>query len=214
MQNAFQPQIILLKEGTDTSQGKSQIISNINACQAVAETVKTTLGPRGMDKLIFDGKQTTISNDGATIMKLLDIVHPAAKTLVDISMAQDAEVGDGTTSVVILAAEVLKNVKQFIEDGLHPRTVIRGIRQSCELALTTINKLKVSQEGDKFRSLLEKCAGTALNSKLIANQKDMFAPLVRALLSFLRLPPCMYIGVHLLFPLPLPLRLRLLSDSH
>ncbi len=121
MQNAFQPQIILLKEGTDTAQGKSQIVSNINACQAVAETVKTTLGPRGMDKLIFDGKSTTISNDGATIMKLLDIVHPAAKTLVDISMAQDAEVGDGTTSVVILAAEMLKHVKQFVEDGLHPR---------------------------------------------------------------------------------------------
>jgi T-complex protein 1 subunit eta len=121
MQNAFQPQIILLKEGTDTSQGKSQIISNINACQAVAETVRTTLGPRGMDKLIFDGKTTTISNDGATIMRLLDIVHPAAKVLVDISMAQDAEVGDGTTSVVLLAAEILKGVKQFVEDGLHPR---------------------------------------------------------------------------------------------
>lgn len=88
MNSAFQPQIILLKEGTDTSQGKAQIISNINACQAVADTVRTTLGPRGMDKLVFDGRNTTISNDGATIMKLLDIVHPAAKTLVDISMAQ------------------------------------------------------------------------------------------------------------------------------
>ena len=88
MNAAFQPQIILLKEGTDTSQGKAQIISNINACQAVADTVRTTLGPRGMDKLVFDGRNTTISNDGATIMKLLDIVHPAAKTLVDISMAQ------------------------------------------------------------------------------------------------------------------------------
>ena len=88
MQNAFQPQIILLREGTDTSQGKSQIVSNINACMAVAETVRTTLGPRGMDKLVFVGGRTTISNDGATIMKLLDIVHPAAKTLVDISMAQ------------------------------------------------------------------------------------------------------------------------------
>ncbi len=85
---AFQPQIILLREGTDTSQGKAQIVSNINACQAVAETLKTTLGPRGMDKLVFDGRTTTISNDGATIMRLLDIVHPAAKTLVDISMAQ------------------------------------------------------------------------------------------------------------------------------
>jgi T-complex protein 1 subunit eta len=88
MQAAFQPQIILLREGTDTSQGKAQITSNINACQAVAETVRTTLGPRGMDKLMHDGQKTTISNDGATIMRLLDIVHPAAKTLVDISMAQ------------------------------------------------------------------------------------------------------------------------------
>eukprot|EP01036_Dinobryon_divergens_P030295 gene30295-39516_t len=117
MQNAFQPQIILLREGTDTSQGKAQIISNINACQAVAETLRTTLGPRGMDKLVFNGQKTTISNDGATIMKLLDIVHPAAKTLVDISMAQDAEVGDGTTSVVLLAAEILKECKEFIEDA-------------------------------------------------------------------------------------------------
>ena len=178
MDSAFQPQIILLKEGTDTSQGKPQIVSNINACQAVAETVKTTLGPRGMDKLIFDGKAVTISNDGATIMKLLDIVHPAAKTLVDISMAQDAEVGDGTTSVVLLAANILKEVKQFVEDGLHPRTIIRGIRQSCDLATKTIEEIKVSQEGDGFRALLEKCAGTALNSKLIANQKGLFAPMV------------------------------------
>ncbi len=88
MSAAFQPQIILLREGTDTSQGKAQIISNINACQSVAEVVRTTLGPRGMDKLVHDGQRTTISNDGATIMRLLDIVHPAAKTLVDISMAQ------------------------------------------------------------------------------------------------------------------------------
>lgn len=88
MNSAFQPQVILLKEGTDTSQGKAQIISNINSCQAVAETIRTTLGPRGMDKLVYDGQKVTISNDGATIMRLLDIVHPAAKTLVDISMAQ------------------------------------------------------------------------------------------------------------------------------
>jgi len=178
MNSAFQPQIILLREGTDTSQGKSQIISNINACQAVAETVRTTLGPRGMDKLIFDGQRTTISNDGATIMRLLDIVHPAAKTLVDISMAQDAEVGDGTTSVVLLAAEILKETKDFIEDGLHPRIIIRGLRESCALALAKIEELSVSQEGPQFRQLLEKCAGTALNSKLIARQKHIFAPMV------------------------------------
>lgn len=87
-----QPQIILLKEGTDVSQGKAQLISNINACIAVVDVVRTTLGPRGMDKLVHDDKGTTISNDGATIMKLLDIVHPAAKILVDIAKSQDSEV--------------------------------------------------------------------------------------------------------------------------
>eukprot|EP01006_Ploeotia_vitrea_P030296 TRINITY_DN62753_c1_g1_i1.p1 TRINITY_DN62753_c1_g1~~TRINITY_DN62753_c1_g1_i1.p1 ORF type:complete len:587 (+),score=53.99 TRINITY_DN62753_c1_g1_i1:42-1802(+) len=178
MESAFQPQVILLREGTDTSQGKSQIIANINACEAIAETVRTTLGPLGMDKLIFNGQRTTISNDGATIMKLLDIVHPAAKTLVDISMAQDAEVGDGTTSVVVIAAEILREVKTFVDDGLHPRLIIKGLRDSCNLVLSEINKIAVKQEGDAFRQLLEKCAGTALNSKLIARQKHLFAPMV------------------------------------
>jgi hypothetical protein len=88
-----QPQVILLKEGTDTSQGKAQMVSNINACTAVVDTVRTTLGPRGMDKLIHDDKGgVTISNDGATIMRLLDIIHPAAKILVDIARSQDSEV--------------------------------------------------------------------------------------------------------------------------
>lgn len=88
-----QPQIILLKEGTDATQGKQQVISNINACQIVVDAVRTTLGPRGMDKLIVDQNgKSTISNDGATILKLLDIIHPAAKTLVDIAKSQDAEV--------------------------------------------------------------------------------------------------------------------------
>ena len=95
-----QPQIILLKEGTDSSQGKPQIVSNINACSAIAEAVRTTLGPRGMDKLIVDSRgKTTISNDGATIVNLLEVIHPAGRTLVDIAKSQDAEVGDGTTSV-------------------------------------------------------------------------------------------------------------------
>eukprot|EP01033_Poteriospumella_lacustris_P006863 gene6863-4944_t len=175
---AFQPQIILLREGTDTSQGKAQIVSNINACQAVAETLKTTLGPRGMDKLVFDGRTTTISNDGATIMRLLDIVHPAAKTLVDISMAQDAEVGDGTTSVVLLAGEILKEMKDFVEDGLHPRVIVKGIREALKNALQTISEVSITSDDESFRSLLEKCAGTALNSKLIARQKYLFAPMV------------------------------------
>ncbi|KAF9608602.1 hypothetical protein IFM89_010087 [Coptis chinensis] len=118
-----QPQIILLKEGTDTSQGKPQIISNINACTGIANVVRTTLGPRGMDKLIHDDKgNATISNDGATIMKLLDVVHPAAKILVDIAKSQDSEVGDGTTRVVLFAGEFLKEAKPFIEDGVHSKS--------------------------------------------------------------------------------------------
>lgn len=122
----MQPQILVLKEGTETAQGKAQVVSNINACQAVVDAIRTTLGPRGMDKLIVDQKgAATISNDGATIMKLLDIVHPAAKTLVDIAKSQDAEVGDGTTSVVILAGEFLKQCKPFVEEGVHPRVIIK-----------------------------------------------------------------------------------------
>jgi len=185
MNSAFQPQIILLKEGTDSAQGKSQIVSNINACQAVAETLRTTLGPRGMDKLVYDGQRVTISNDGATIMRLLDIVHPAAKTLVDISMAQDAEVGDGTTSVVLLAAEILKEVKQFVEDGLHPRNIIKGLREAQTLACAKIEDLSISQSDEAFRALLEKCAGTALNSKLIARQKTLFAPMIVDAVTYL-----------------------------
>lgn len=164
----MQPTILLLKEGTDTSQGLRclfcfvlsamahvasgvpQLISNINACQAVGEILKTTLGPRGMDKLIFQGTKVTISNDGATIIKLLDIVHPAAKTLTDIAKSQDDEVscrptrfephalcvvfqvGDGTTSVVLLACEFLKSTKTFVEDGVHPQIIIRGLRKACQ----------------------------------------------------------------------------------
>ncbi|RUO96944.1 hypothetical protein BC936DRAFT_141224, partial [Jimgerdemannia flammicorona] len=101
---------------------------------AVVDTVRTTLGPRGMDKLMVDEKgQVTISNDGATIMKLLDIIHPAAKTLVDIARSQDAEVGDGTTSVVLLAGEMLKEVKNYIEEGVSPHVIVKGYRKAALL---------------------------------------------------------------------------------
>jgi T-complex protein 1 subunit eta len=156
-------------------------VSNINACQAVAEAVRTTLGPRGMDKLIHDGSRATISNDGAKILQLLDIVHPAAKTLVDIARAQDAEIGDGTTTVTLLAAEMLRQAKPFVEDGVHPQTIVRGFRRACALALARVREVSVGvAEGDSAarRRLLEKCASTALNSKLIARYQDFFAPMI------------------------------------
>lgn len=184
----IRPQIVLLREGTDSSQGKGQILSNIGACMAVVDIVQSTLGPRGMDKLIYDDNgKTTISNDGATIMNMLDIVHPAARTLVDIAKSQDAEVGDGTTSVVLLAGEFLKESKQFVEDGLHSAHIIKGYRTACSLALQHLNDLSISihsQSDSEQRSLLEKCAQTALNSKLIAHQKEFFGEMaVDAVLS-------------------------------
>ncbi|XP_044734918.1 T-complex protein 1 subunit eta [Chrysoperla carnea] len=195
----MQPQILILKEGTDNSQGTPQLMSNINACNAVVDCVRTTLGPRGMDKLIVNNRKATISNDGATIMKLLDIVHPAAKTLVDIAKSQDAEVGDGTTSVVILAGEFLKQIKPFIEEGVHPRIIIKAVRKTLEICIEKINALavKINNENPaEQRSLLEKCAATALSSKLIHQQKDFFSKMVvDAVLTLDKLLPLDMIGI-------------------
>jgi T-complex protein 1 subunit eta len=178
MAHFMKPNIVLLKEGTDTSQGKGQIISNINACQAVVDIVKTTLGPRGMDKLIEDGARTTITNDGATVMQKLQVVHPAARILVDISKAQDQEVGDGTTSVVVLCGELLKEAKSFLEDGLVAPQIIKGYRTACNLVLQKLMDMAVdltSKSPEEKRDMLIKCAETTLNSKLVADYKTFFA---------------------------------------
>jgi T-complex protein 1 subunit eta len=132
--------VVLLKEGTDTSQGKGQLLSNISACLAIAQTLATTLGPRGMDKLIVNDRgEAQITNDGATILKLLDIVHPAARTLVDIARAQDAEVGDGTTSVVLIAAHLLKEIKEYIEEDVSPHIIMKGFRQAAQLVRVLVS---------------------------------------------------------------------------
>ncbi|KAJ6311051.1 hypothetical protein OIU76_015718 [Salix suchowensis] len=162
-----------------------------------------------MDKLIHDDKgNVTISNDGATIMKLLDIIHPAAKILVDIAKSQDSErkcdfsskydtriyigmrllafsargrVGDGTTTVVLLAGEFLKEAKPFVEDGVHPQNLIRSYRTACNLAIEKVKELASSIEGkslEEKKSLLAKCAATTLSSKLIGGEKEFFASMV------------------------------------
>uniref|UniRef100_A0A915BUU2 T-complex protein 1 subunit eta n=1 Tax=Parascaris univalens TaxID=6257 RepID=A0A915BUU2_PARUN len=172
--------IILLKEGTEAKYGKQQILSNIDACNVVADSIRTTLGPRGMDKLIVDSKgKTTISNDGATILKLLDIVYPAAQVMVDIAKSQDAEVGDGTTTVVILAAELLKRSKQFVEDGVSPQLIIRAYSKACEEATKYLEELSVKVGGDaEVREMLVRCAATTLNSKLVSHEREFFAEMV------------------------------------
>lgn len=101
-----------------------------------------------MDKLIHDGRGVTISNDGATLIGLLDIVHPAAKTLVDIARSQDNEVGDGTTSVVLVAGELLKQAKQFIEEGMHSQIIIKGYRESLRLCCDRISEISVKMNSE------------------------------------------------------------------
>ncbi|KAG7661523.1 CCT7 [[Candida] subhashii] len=177
------PTIVVLKEGTDTSQGTGQILHNISACLAIQETLKPTLGPFGSDILIVNSQgKTTISNDGATILKLLDIVHPAAQMLVDISRSQDAEVGDGTTSVTVLAGELLKEARTFIEEGVSSHLITKGYRKASELCIAKIEELAVnvkkSSPAGEFREMLERCATTAMSSKLISQNSQFFTKMV------------------------------------
>lgn len=173
------PTIIVLKEGTDSSQGKGQIITNINACLAVQATIKSTLGPYGGDLLMVDanGRQT-ITNDGATVMKLLDIVHPAARILVDIARSQDAEVGDGTTSVVVLAGEILKEIKEHVEQGVSSQIIIKGLRRACTMAVNKIKEIAVNTDEANRRETLSKLAATAMTSKLIKRNTEFFTKMV------------------------------------
>lgn len=178
-QQLLRPQIVLLREGTDTSQGTGQILSNISACSLIVDTIRTTLGPRGLDKLIVSAPgKTTISNDGATIMRLLEVAHPAARALVDIARAQDAEVGDGTTSVVVLAGELLQQAKPFIEEGVFPQLVIQAYQKAAQLALKKVEEITVDITTLPLQQVLEECAATSLNSKLIYAERDYFKKIV------------------------------------
>lgn len=140
-----------------------------------------------MDKLIVDRKgKTTISNDGATILKLLDIVYPAAVVMCDIAKSQDAEVGDGTTSVVLLAAEFLKHAKPFIEDGVSPQLIIRAYNSACLEAVKFLNEHSTKINGEsELREMLIKCAATTLSSKLLSQDRHHFAEIAVDAVSFL-----------------------------
>lgn len=138
--------------------------------------------------MISTGQKVTITNDGATIMELLSVVHPAAQLLVDISQSQDAEVGDGTTSVVVLAGELLEQARPFVEDGVNPQIIVSGYRVACDMALEIVESLKVDLSAwskNEKRSTIEKCAETSLNSKLLSNHKQMFGAMVYEAISTL-----------------------------
>ena len=167
--------IIILKEGTERKQGKDAQKNNIAAAKAVTEAVRTTLGPKGMDKMLIDSLgDVTITNDGATILDTIDVEHPAAKMIIEIAKTQDDKVGDGTTTAVIIAGELLNLAQELMEQSVHPTIIFRGYRKallkSKELLQELATKIDIND-----KDTLIKIAKTAMNSKLIAGARSHFA---------------------------------------
>src|SRR5437879_1121559 len=171
-------QILVLKEGTRRERGKGAQFNNIAAAKAVADAVRSTLGPRGMDKMLVGSLgDVVITNDGVTILKEMDIEHPAAKMLVEVAKTQDEEAGDGTTTAVILAGELLKKAEDMIEQNIHPTVIAGGYRLAAEKAREVLDKIaqKVSM---KDTDVLRKVAITAMASKSSSGHRDLLADIV------------------------------------
>jgi len=170
--------VILLKDGATETKGREAQRNNIAACKIIAEIVKSSLGPRGMDKMLVDSLgDVTITNDGATILKEIDVQHPAAKMLVEISKTTDNEVGDGTTSVVVLAGALLANAESLINQNVHPIIIVDGYRKAAKKAKQYLEEIAdVVTANDK--SILQKIAKTSMQTKLVRKDSSHLADLV------------------------------------
>ncbi|TMI63332.1 thermosome subunit [Candidatus Bathyarchaeota archaeon] len=167
--------VLILKEGTNRSTGKEAQRNNITAAKIVAETVRSTLGPRGMDKMLVSTiGDVTITNDGATIMKELDVQHPAAKMLVEVAKTQDNEVGDGTTTAVLLSGELLSESEKLLDQNVHPTVIVDGYKKAAEKAIEILDKISIPIQ-EKDDETLRQIATTAMYSKGIAAARDLFA---------------------------------------
>ncbi len=177
MSKEIQP-IFILPEGTQRSVGKQAQRNNIMAAKLVAETVRTTLGPKGMDKMLVDALgDVTVTNDGVTILEEMNIEHPAAKMIVEVAKTQEKDIGDGTTTAVVIAGELLKKAEQLIDQEIHPTVIVKGYRMAAEKAIIVLNNIAEDiDENDK--KILKSVALTAMTGKGAETAKEKLANLV------------------------------------
>ena len=170
--------ILILKEGGSRTRGRDAQSMNIAAAKAVAGAVRTTLGPKGMDKMLVDTiGDVVITNDGVTILKEMDIEHPAAKMMVEVAKTQDDEVGDGTTSAVVIAGELLKKSEELLEQDVHPTVITLGYRQAAEKAQEILQTIAVDVKA-KDKEILAKIAETAMTGKNAEASKEKLCDLI------------------------------------
>jgi thermosome len=170
--------VLILKEGSTQTKGREAQKNNITAAKLIADIVRSSLGPRGMDKMLVDTLgDVTITNDGATILKEIDVQHPAAKMMVEISKATDNEVGDGTTSVVILAGALIEKAEDLISKDVHPTIIVDGYRKSAQKAIEILNKIAQKVNGNENNELL-KVAKTSMQTKLVSKEADDLSQMV------------------------------------